>query len=349
MKLSRFRNLLLLFTTVAVSFCVLELVARKWLHVSEKWPNNSYWMQQKWLDNHSILNPSTTTYPIDEYDSLLGWKTKSNLRHIELAQHWHVSTNSEGVRGTTEYRKEKSTKLRILAIGDSFTFGECVNDSQTFPAVLEKLLDSAEVINLAIHGYGHDQQLLQLMHQGLQYQPDIVLLGFLNDDVARNELHFRDFAKPWFILEGADISLKGVPVPSSHFFLNQFQLKSWALFRCAIIEQFDNSNNGFVESKVSKKILEEMISVTEQTGAKFMSVYLPWQSECEQNKSGHHPLFDSLGSKPNVTLIDPTKAIHHFLQNEKDKNKHFSCHYSPEVYALIAKQVAVTIQKGNNN
>lgn len=343
MKTNAAKNISLVLISLLISGCIFETIARKFLHVSEHWPNNSYWMQQKWLDNHPEKNANATNYSIDKYDSLLGWKPVENLHHVEVSPGWSVSTNSKGIRGSTEYNDGKSNKLRIVTIGDSFTFGECVNDNETFPAVLETLLDSVEVINLAVHGYGHDQQLLRLINEGLAYQPDIVLLGFLNDDIDRNELTFRDFAKPYFVLQSDTIKLEGVPVPTPDFFKNQFHLKSWGLMRCAFIEQTE-SNTGFTHSTISKKILDELVSVAQHTGAKFVSVYLPWQNECEQNKPGHHPLFDSLGIHLNATLIDPTESIHRFLQNEKDVNKHFSCHYSPQVNRIIAEQIAATIK-----
>ncbi len=338
------KNILVSGLSLLLSLVALEIVSRKCLYVSEQWPNNSYWMQQKWLDNRFSRNENTTNYAIDTYDSLLGWKTKANLRNVQVSPRWSISTNSKAMRGVVEYANEKNGKLRIVTIGDSFTFGECVNDSETFAAQLEKLLDSAEVINLAVHGYGHDQQLLRLLHEGLPYKPDIVLLGFLNDDVARNELRFRDYAKPYFVSANEEIILKGVPVPSPQFYTDEFQLKSWALLRCAIIEQSYNGN-GFVVSEVSEKILRKMVLETEASGAKFMSVYLPWQSECEQNDAGWHPLFDSLGVNSGVTLIDPTASIYKFLETEKNKNQHFSCHYSAEIHGVIAHTIAEVIRK----
>ena len=77
-----------------------------------------------------------------------------------------------------------------------------MSDHETFPHVLEQLLAPAEVVNLGVHGYGHDQMLLRYRAEGRRYAPDLVLLGFVADDVGRNLLAFRDYAKPRFLLEG---------------------------------------------------------------------------------------------------------------------------------------------------
>jgi hypothetical protein len=50
-------------------------------------------------------------------------------------------------------------------------------------------------INMGVHGYGHDQMLILFGEEGVKYEPDIVILGFLPLDMARNVLKFRDFAK----------------------------------------------------------------------------------------------------------------------------------------------------------
>ena len=56
------------------------------------------------------------------------------------------------------------------------------------------MLPQAEIINMGVHGYGHDQMLIFLKEEGIKYKPDIVLLGFLHMDMFRNMLDFRDFS-----------------------------------------------------------------------------------------------------------------------------------------------------------
>lgn len=75
------------------------------------------------------------------------------------------------------------------------------------------MLPHTEVINLGVHGYGHDQMLILLKEEGVKYEPDIVILGFMPIDMSRNLLKFRDFAKPRFILKGGKLKFTGSPVP----------------------------------------------------------------------------------------------------------------------------------------
>jgi len=60
-------------------------------------------------------------------------------------------------------------------LGDSVTFGSGVRDDGTFCALRAWRYD---VVNLGVEGYGTDQELLQLEHEGLAYHPDVVVLNF---------------------------------------------------------------------------------------------------------------------------------------------------------------------------
>jgi hypothetical protein len=151
---------------------------------------------------------------VDAYHRTRGWTPRPSLAAVAL-RGARASTNSKGLRGRDEHAYAKPAGLtRIVALGDSFTFGEEVDDGEPYPARLAAVLPGSEVLNLGVHGYGHDQMLLYLEEEGLRYQPDVVVLGFVGCDMARDTLAFRDFAKPRFVLERGRLELRGVPVPS---------------------------------------------------------------------------------------------------------------------------------------
>src|SRR5262245_47270071 len=102
---------------------------------------------------------------------------------------------------------------RIVVLGDSFTFGEEVSDTETYPHLLQELLPTVEVINLGVHGYGHDQMLVLFREEGSKYEPSLVVLGFVASDMERNLMGFRDYAKPRFVVTGGELRLVGTPVP----------------------------------------------------------------------------------------------------------------------------------------
>ena len=104
--------------------------------------------------------------------------------------------------------------LRIVAVGDSFTFGQGVEAHEAFPANLERRLEG-RVFNLGVPGYGLDQQLLMLESRGLRLRPDLILVGLHTPDVFRSTKasHGR-FAKPRFRLRDGRLELTNVPVPA---------------------------------------------------------------------------------------------------------------------------------------
>jgi hypothetical protein len=153
--------------------------------------------------------------PLEAPHRTRGWALLPGLRQVPAFGDRTVSSNSRGLRGLREHAVPKPAGTRrILAFGDSFTFGEDVSDADTFCHRLGGLLPGVDVLNLGVRGYGHDQMLLYLREAAARYQPDVVLLGYVTDDAIRNLSGFRDFAKPRFELDGERLVLRGTPVPT---------------------------------------------------------------------------------------------------------------------------------------
>lgn len=178
------------------------------------WVGNSLSWHRAWISRHT--NTGTEIYyNFDMYDSTKGWVSKPNIKDMDVFDNKVLNTNSKGYRGQSEYFYNKHpNKIRILVLGDSYTFGEEVSDDETYPYYLQKIIQNSEVINLGVHGYGHDQMLISFMEEGIKYKPDIVVLGFIQPDMSRNMLNFRDFAKPKFILRNNKLKLTASPVPN---------------------------------------------------------------------------------------------------------------------------------------
>ena len=100
------------------------------------------------------------------------------------------SNNSLGLRAEKEYRASKITDLRVLLLGDSFTYGIGVDDNESFAFHLEHLLTMqkrpAEVINAGCGGKGTDYALKFYDVQGKRFQPDVALLCFCPNDYVDN-------------------------------------------------------------------------------------------------------------------------------------------------------------------
>ena len=100
-----------------------------------------------------------------------------------------ANINALGLRGPMPEMPKPAGSIRILAIGDSTTFGWGVNDNETYVVQLEKLLhaaypgDRVSVVNGGVGAYDlkHDARLLK--HFAPRLQPDLVLVGLYWNDL----------------------------------------------------------------------------------------------------------------------------------------------------------------------
>jgi hypothetical protein len=85
--------------------------------------------------------------------------------------------NSQGFRGPEVALDKHPRTLRIACIGDSHTFGYGVGDSETWPAVLQELLDGGEtglrveVLNFGVQGYDTQQEVVLPLRAGDVAEP----------------------------------------------------------------------------------------------------------------------------------------------------------------------------------
>ena len=114
-----------------------------------------------------------------------------------LRGRWHtdefdyeLSHNSLGFRDNERQEEKPAGTFRILALGDSFTYGIGADFDATWPSVLERALNErsgphprVEVIRMGLPRYFPAAERLVLEHYGLRFQPDLVVVGILPNDV----------------------------------------------------------------------------------------------------------------------------------------------------------------------
>ena len=172
----------------------------------------------RWLARFEAGKRTLLTTGHDHHPRL-GWVPSPNLAGVRSIGTAPVSTNSRGMRGRAEYTDEKPAgTLRVVCIGDSFTFGNDSKGRETWPMLLEALLDEqlgpTEVLNLGVSGYGVDQAALMLEERGLAFAPDVVVWTIFQGDLERSMRSFTFAQKPKFVLRSGELELTGVPVPA---------------------------------------------------------------------------------------------------------------------------------------
>ncbi len=144
------------------------------------------------------------------YSEVYGWELRRDLRLERDGIRY--TTNSAGYRGRLYSGERDSAHTRLLMLGDSVAYGLDVDDEQVFSRRLEIGPGRYQVVNLSVAGYGTDQELLRLRHEGLGFRPDVVLVHFCRandfaDNMLPSFLYNGVHPKPYFTLEGDRLEL----------------------------------------------------------------------------------------------------------------------------------------------
>ena len=97
-----------------------------------------------------------------------------------------VRTNALGLRDR-EFTLDKPAGVRrVLVLGDSMTFGWGAREEDSYPKVLERLLNGSggplEVVNAGVGNYNTAQEVAYFRERGIRLNPDEVILGFYIND-----------------------------------------------------------------------------------------------------------------------------------------------------------------------
>jgi hypothetical protein len=149
-------------------------------------------------------------YPVS-YDAELGWIPRAGFSSSRNVWHTQVTITPDNLRANGPGDPPRGGQP-ILAIGDSFTFGDEVTDTETWPAHLERASGRA-VLNAGVFGYGLDQMVLRARKLATALRPQWVILSFIPHDIIRCEFSVFGAAKPYFRLERGELRPDNQPVP----------------------------------------------------------------------------------------------------------------------------------------
>ena len=163
----------------------------------------------------SLLRENLAQTPRAEYDQNLGWVPAKGHHFRPPQERSHVNELGLRSNGPLSLSPDpKDSRNVILAVGDSFTFGDRVSDHETWPAQLERLT-GRQVLNAGVFGYGVDQAYLRAVALLETYDTDLVVLALINDDINRTELSYFSGWKPYFEWVDGDLLSRNIPVPRS--------------------------------------------------------------------------------------------------------------------------------------
>jgi len=133
----------------------------------------------------------------------------------------HATIDKDGLRDNGNASKYINSEFKILAVGDSFTFGYQVDDKETWPSCAERSL-GVQVKNGGVFGYGAAQSSLRAEIISRNKYFDVAILSILvGHGFARDQLSFRSgFSKPAVTVKAGHVSFSE-PIRLSEFTRNQ--------------------------------------------------------------------------------------------------------------------------------
>ncbi len=285
------------------------------------------------------------------FDPVLFWKLRPGLdsfrvqgRMKDRRVDFEVTTNSLGLR-SPEVR-ERKRGFRVLAVGNSCTFGLGVDDSQTWPARLREemsrtLGDGVEVINAGVPGYSSYQGLKYLEGAGFDLKPDLVIatFGFNDSDVWGSRT---DAETGRLLRMGTVRSVLG----KSRFYrlLTDLLRRSGAVAGGKTVEGDRRGKEPRVTPEEFEENLRAIHEVCAARGVPVIFLIWPYRNQVRKGDAQlivYQPLIARVGSEtgsPVISLIEP------FIEAaEEPLLDHI--HASPAGCAVVAKTIASLLEQ----
>jgi hypothetical protein len=264
------------------------------------------------------------------YDSILGWFPRENSKKSYTGSRpIDIAHNSRGFRDDEHII---GTKPRMIFLGDSFVWGYDVNKSERFTEKLRLVLPDWSIYNLGVSGYGTDQEYLLLQQHYDFYMPNIVFLLFCtsNDEIDNSyNRRYRGYYKPYFVMNGIHLELRGTPVPKSenYFFVDHSILAQSYLVRLLVKSSFKFTNPLYLKlDNPTQKLLEHLHEFVEKRGAQLIVGLQEHSPELE--------IFLTDSKIPYVNLSNP----HTYPR--------YGRHWTPEGHTFVTEKIYGILKKG---
>ena len=290
-------------------------------------------------------------------DPELGYRPAPDLRRLDAQGLPVLTTNARGVRGLTDVPLERTPgRPRVVAVGDSFTFGADVGDAQAWPAVLAADL-GIEVVNLGVQGFGLDQVALRLEREAFAYHPDVVLIGYYVSSAGPERLlhAWSCGPKPRFERTGGELALVGTPVPGPDQVraeVRRAPALGWLLRLAWRALSPAPADDAVARRELVHALLDRMVAAVRQAGARPVVVFLPSanQPTAADYRLDRDGLLGPWCARSGVPCVDAGPALvpgpegpgwrEAAAANYLGTNPH----YSPLGHARVAQAVAAALR-----
>jgi len=275
-------------------------------------------------------------------DALNGYKYKPNFtgNFVGAYSNISISINSKGFRDYEySYDKLKGMK-RIIVIGDSETFGAGVPVEDTYVKQLEQIFrknnQSFQVLNLGINSYDFPQEFNLMKTEGIKFKPDIVLVGFVLNDIGKvnaKKVQFREIIlRQCHLCVFANTLAKTLNFNGKNYNTYYFE---------ALYKKWQGSDWEYTKAQI-----KELNDFAQQNNFTLVFVVFPYAEQLENNPNRveisnpwlpQHLLKEAC-IQDNITLIDLRQILDVPNYQQYFLNKD-SLHLNAEGYGIIANDI----------
>lgn len=279
-----------------------------------------------------------------------GWALKRNTS-VDIGGK-RYSTNAQGFRSLSDFVSDP-TKYEVMIVGDSFTYGADVSDTDTWPFLLSMLDPRLSVFNLGTGGYGIDQMFITLSEEIGHYRPRLVIVAFIDDDLSRSLLAFRDYKKPKFVIDNGRLLLASRPIGSVAEVLRELEeggVAKGSLFRTGnVIRSFFQTVRTPTQAvpcdlycqQLNEKLIESMAEAARGAQAEFLLVHLAVGAEISEGAPARNSesFFDKWERSHDHHCLDTGAGL---MQARIDKS---AGHYQRPENRIVASLVYENLTK----
>ena len=305
------------------------------------------------LNSTAFSKPEFTQYDRSIGFDLVAGSSIKGISNGPNQQNWGFSINDDKLRTST--RNNSSTK--ILTVGDSFTFGDQVNNDQTWQSCLNKNQNKLELLNGGVGGYGSLQALKRAGRLLKENRYDGLILSIVSyDDIIRDRMDYMmGFPSPSLVKDQkGDLAFAPAPSPnlagskfspaenkspnSLESFIYKYSLlanklnPSFAQIQARQLTRYaqDNASN--------HEVIEEIISEINELSTKYeipaMVLIQYGDNQHSFYLDGRKQLIDRL-NKHNIGYIDTWEAVN----QPKQRTLVWQNHHTPYGNEIVCRQI----------
>lgn len=222
-------------------------------------------------------------FDIDDY---LGWKLAPGKSAVHHSRYFDATytINALGYRDKPREQRKAPGTYRVLLYGDSQIFGWGVDVPERFSDLVEAQLPRLEIWNLAVPGYGLDQEILSYERRGAGFAADAVM--FFASRATLDRLRY-DYIyrknKPKFVLDpSGDLQLIPLrpdsntatkllyrllsPLYLPYFVDRRIALLKQSLQQSGAASETEDGADGVAFGALETAILRRAVAVAQQRG-----------------------------------------------------------------------------------